>query len=345
MNEQTKEITNKYPRTRFMGSKQKLLGFIYENVKDLDAANVLDAFSGSGCVAYLFKAMGKQVHTNDILKSCYMTSKASIENSQEILNQSDIDFVINKRTKHGAFISRTFKGLYFTDEDNNFLDQAYANIQLFKGIHKKAIALSALARACLKKRPRGIFTYTGMRYDDGRKDLKLSLVEHFVQSTKILNNCVFDNGKKNKSYNRDIFSFKNNDYDLVYIDPPYYSRYSDNDYSRRYHFIEGLMTNWSHVKVNEKTKTKKFNKIYTPFNSIGTTYNAFDKLFDNFKNSIIVVSYSSNSLPKLDEMVQIMKKYKKKVEVAELDHKYSSGTQNGRVLHNKVKEYLFIGKG
>jgi len=27
--------------------------------------------------------------------------------------------------------------------------------------------------------------------------------------------------------------------DLVYIDPPYYSPYSDNEYVRRYHFVDG----------------------------------------------------------------------------------------------------------
>src|SRR3989339_91180 len=344
MNEHIKEKTDKYPRTRFMGSKQKLLDFIYDNVKGLEAESVLDAFSGSGCVGYLFKTMGKQVHTNDMLKSCYITSKATIENKREKLSQQDIDLVINNKTNNDGFISRTFKGLYFNDKENKFLDQAYANIQLLNGSNKKAIALAALSRACLKKRPRGIFTYTGMRYNDGRKDLKLSFTEHFIQSATIINNCVFDNGRDNKSFNKDIFSFTNNGYDLVYIDPPYYSKYSDNDYSRRYHFIEGLMTNWSHVKANDNTKTKKIFKIRTPFDSLDTTYSAFDKLFETFKRSIIIVSYSSNSLPNQEEMVQMMKKHKRKVEVAEFNHKYSSGTQNGRVIHSKVKEYLFIGK-
>mgnify|MGYP000411681329 CR=1 FL=1 len=49
------------------------------------------------------------------------------------------------------------------------------NIAAIRDQYKKAIAMTALIRACTKKRPRGIFTYTGDRYNDGRKDLQKSL--------------------------------------------------------------------------------------------------------------------------------------------------------------------------
>jgi DNA adenine methylase len=68
------------------------------------------------------------------------------------------------------------------------------------------------------------------------------------------------------------------------------------------------------------------------------------KAWNKFKDSIIVVSYSSNSLPSLDQMVALLSKYKK-VEVVQIDHKYSFGNQNHKIENNKntVKEYLFIG--
>ena len=91
-----------------------------------------------------------------------------------------------------------------------------------------------------KKRPRGIFTYTGARYDDGRRDLQLSLEEHFLENVESFNNAVFNNGLENKSFNCDIFAVDVN-VDLVYFDPPYLTSKSDNDYTRRYHFVEGLV--------------------------------------------------------------------------------------------------------
>ena len=65
---------------------------------------------------------------------------------------------------------------------------------------------NSLIRACFKKRPRGIFAYTGNRYDDGRKDLKLSINEHFLLSLDILNKAVFSNHEQNKSLNIHVYN-------------------------------------------------------------------------------------------------------------------------------------------
>ena len=71
---------------------------------------------------------------------------------------------------------------------------------------------------------------------------------------------------------------------------------------------------------------------------------AFDQLFKKFSDSILIVSYSSNSLPTQDEMVAIMAKHKKHVEVVPVDYRYSFGNQSGaRTNRNKVQEYLFLG--
>jgi len=338
-----KKNIEQFPATRFMGSKQKILPFILENVKDFKINKVLDAFSGSGCVGYLFKTMGKEVHSNDFLMYSSTITKATIENNKYTLSKKDVEVLLKINKDHNSFITNTFKEIYFSEEDNQFLDNTYANIILIKNKYKQAIALAALARACIKKRPRGIFTYTGMRYDDGRRDLRLSLKEQFLESVELINASVFDNGKQNKSFNKDVFKLKNESYDLVYIDPPYCSLHSDNDYSRRYHFVEGLMSNWTHVEIDHSTKTKKFPTLKSPFDSKTTVYEAFEKLFEKFKDSILVVSYSSNSLPTLEEMQTIMKKFKSKVIVKELNHKYSFGNQKKGIKNNQVKEYLFIG--
>lgn len=81
---------------------------------------------------------------------------------------------------HG--VSETFKDLYFSDEENDLIDSIRANIKHITDPYKKAIAMSALIRACLKKRPRGIFTYVGHRYDDGRRDLQMTLAEQFMEA-------------------------------------------------------------------------------------------------------------------------------------------------------------------
>src|SRR5699024_904314 len=133
--------------------------------------------------------------------------------------------------------------------------------------------------------------------------------------------------------------------DLVYIDPPYYSPLSDNEYVRRYHFVEGLVKDWHEVDMQWNTKTKKFKNYPTPFSSRTGAYEAFDKLFEKHKDSILIVSYSSNSIPTKDEMLDIMAKYKKNVDVVAVNYKYSFGNQGHKVGNNKnnAEEYLFVG--
>ena len=132
---------------------------------------------------------------------------------------------------------------------------------------------------------------------------------------------------------------------LVYIDPPYYSSFSDNEYVRRYHFVEGIARNWEGVEIQEHTATKKFKSYPTPFSSRKGASEAFDLLFKRFRKNILLVSYSSNSQPTLDEMVSIMAKYKSHVEVVPVDYKYSFANQTHKIGNNKndVKEYLFVG--
>lgn len=337
------ELLANFPGTRYMGSKYKLLPFLWDSIKELEFKSVLDAFSGSGCVSYMLKQKGIEVYSNDFMAFSANVTKAIVENSKTKITQKDIEQLLMTNKGAQDFISTTFKGLYFNDEDNLFLDNLIANINRLKNDYKKSLAYAAITRACMKKRPRGIFTYTGARYDDGRRDLQLSLQEHFLENIDNFNEAVFDNGYTNYSFNKDIFEL-DIDADLVYFDPPYLTAKSDNDYVRRYHFVEGLTKNWNGLEIDFSTKTKKFKKYPSPFDSKLTVNDALDKLFCKFQKSILVVSYSSNSIPTKEEMIEILKRYKENVELKEIDYKYSFGNQNFKVGNNAndVKEYLFI---
>jgi len=336
---------DKYPPTRYMGSKSKLLLQIWDIASQFKFDSVLDLFAGSGIVGYMFKAQGKTVTSNDYMAMSATYAKAMIENNSVILPRSEAQELLieSKATDH--FVSNTFAGLYFSDHDNKLIDILRANITVIDDPYKRAIAMSALIRACIKKRPRGIFTYTGERYDDGRKDLRKSFEEQFLDAVSAVNRSVFDNGKVNKAKNSDAMQLRIDAPDMVYIDPPYYSPYSDNEYVRRYHFVEGLARNWEGVEIQQHTQTKKFKSYPTPFSTRSGAANAFDLLFKKYAGSILIVSYSSNSLPALDEMVSILSKHKKHVEVIPVDYRYSFGNQGNRVGNNKnqVQEYLFVG--
>ncbi len=332
---------HKYPPTRFMGSKSKLLDAIWDVSKDFEFTSVLDLFSGSGVVSYMYKCHGKEVTANDYMAMAATFSKALVENNHILLLPEEVDEVIHDIPNDG-FVERVFSGLYFTDDENSLIDNIRANINQLENPYKRAISMAALVRACTKKRPRGIFTYTGQRYNDGRRDLQKSLEQQFRDAVATINNAVFDNGRENKAIWSDSLALDNTHYDLVYIDPPYYTPKSDNEYVRRYHFVEGLARNWDGVTIQEDTKTKKFKSYPTPFSTRDGAEDAFQTLFRKHAESILVVSYSSNSQPTKEEMVDLLSQVKQNVKVVPVDYTYSFGTRK-TVKRNNVQEYLFVG--
>lgn len=330
-----------------MGSKHRLLEWLHSVLQQLDFQTATDAFSGSGTVSYLLKSMGKQVHANDALNFPSVLSKALIENNATTLSVSDVEELFNykaKRTEE-CFIRNTFRDIFYTPEDLEFLDDIWVGIRQLTSPHKKALTLAALLRACIKRQPRGVFTVSGQgaAYQDGRRDLKLSIKEHFLEQVDCYNQAVFSNGCRNHASQGSVFDCPNQNLDLVYMDPPYVPRSDDNCYMKRYHFLEGISCYWEGQTLMETSKVKKITKPYTPFGHRKDAVEAFEKLFRHFADSTQVLSYSSNAYPDLETLVRLMKKNKKTVEVLRKNHRYHFGT-HATAKRNVVEEYLIIGQ-
>lgn len=333
-----------YPQLRFMGSKHRLLPWLHEIFAQVSFDTALDAFSGSGCVAYLLKSMSKEVTTNDFLNFASVLSTALVENSRDLLRPQDMERLLAEPADPGTFIEETFRGIFFTPDDLRFLDGIWANLRKLRNPHRKAIALSALIRSCVKRQPRGVFTVAGdpERYKDGRRDLRLSLREHFIEQADVFNRGVFDNGRVNRALRGDVFDIEPQGFDLVYMDPPYVPRADDNCYMKRYHFLEGLSCYWQGMTLLENTRVKKIKKPYTPFSYRRDSLDAFDRLFSHFRKSTLALSYSSNGYPDLDVLVRLMRQYKKSVTVFEKEHRYHFGTHSA-VSRSLVHEYVILG--
>ena len=162
----------------------------------------------------------------------------------------------------------------------------WANLDELKSPHKRALALTAAFRACVKKQPRGVFTVTGdlQHYDDGRRDLRLSLRELFLESVQAYNDVIFDNGSKNTALRGDVLQVPPAGIGLVYMDPPYVPRADDNCYIKRYHFLEGLASYWTEpgTEILTDTISHKIAKRHTPFSYRRTAVDAFRAMFPAF---------------------------------------------------------------
>lgn len=325
-----------------MGSKHRLLPWIYSVLSELEFANAADPFTGSGCVAYLLKSMGKRVDASDFLNFPVTLAAATVVNDSEVIDAAAMRRLQAPVRDGPDFIARTFQGVFFTPEDLRFLDRVCVNIEELSTQHQRALARAALLRSCIKKQPRGVFTVTGRRYDDGRRDLRISIEEHFHEQVEIFNRAVFDNGKRHTARRADVFEVDPGGVDLVYLDPPYVPRSDDNCYVKRYHFLEGLSCYWKDLEILSETKVKKIPKRYTPFSYRRTALDAFDRLFQMFRHSIIVLSYSSNAYPDRAQLEAMMHEYKRSVTIHERPHRYHFGTHSA-VERALVSEFLIVG--
>ena len=334
-----------YPELRYMGSKKRLLPWIYQVLDTLDFQTALDPLSGTGCVAYLMKSMGRQVVASDFLNFSSLIARATVENSSRHLDRQTIKRLIDPTPAVNTFIENTFSGVFYTKPDLRFLDRISRNIRQLEDPRDQALAFAALFRSCLKRQPRGVFTVSGNldRYDDGRRDLRLSLEEHFLEQIEVFNNAVFNNGRRNVALRSDIFDLPQRSVDLVYLDPPYVPRSDDNCYIKRYHFLEGLSCYWQGLPIDKSTKVRKIAKRYTPFSYRGTAAEAFDRMFAGFTGSTIVLSYSSNGYPDLAELEAMLRCHKRSVRVFERPHRYHFGTHVG-VNRASVTEYLIVAR-
>ena len=347
------------PSTRFQGSKGKIINWIWQNICSLRFETVLDAFGGTGVLAFWAKLHGKGVVYNDVFRWNYYIGMALIENSDIRLTDSDIDFVLTKHphVEYGDFIQKTFKDIYYLDEENAWLDMAIANIRELEDIYKKAIALSALFQSCLIKRPYNLFHRANlyMRLADVKRRFGNKITwdrpfpYYFRKFVREYNECVFSNGRVCKAMNYDVFDIPDEEeYDLVYIDPPYYSAIrGPTDYYLYYHFLEGLCIYleegpdaWAKLidygrKPRPLRHGTELEKKISPWMKEHTICKAFERVFEKFQDSILVVSYNSEGIPSEEEIIQMLESYKSKVIVKRLRYQYA-------LRPAKAEELLFI---
>jgi adenine-specific DNA-methyltransferase len=330
-----------YPRLRFMGSKYRLAPRLAEVFASLPEGPAVDAFSGSGIVAYTLKASGRSVVANDHLTFAATLTEALVQNADELLDSEDVETICSGSLDGRDFIERTFEGLYFPTDDHRFLDAAWSHIEGLEG-GKRAIAISSLCLAAAWKQPRGVFTITTPRYDDGRRQMRMSLEALFREAVANFNAAVFDQPTATgRSVCGEVFDLDPDGFAVAYLDPPYAPPRDDTCYIKRYHFLEGVATYWRDQEIMWDTKTRKIAKRYTPFAYKRSVRAALDRVFDHFRASALVVSYGSNAALPVEDLETLLRRHKTEVERIEIPHRYAFGT-HGAASRREATEYVLV---
>jgi adenine-specific DNA-methyltransferase len=332
-----------YPRIRYMGSKYRLLPHLAGVFAEAGGGTALDAFSGSGVVSYLLKRQGFAVTANDMLEFPGVLASAVVNNTTR-LTAEDVARITGPAADDRDFIRKTFAGVFFAAGDLAFLDSAWSHISAMTG-DKRALAISALVLSAARKQPRGVFTISGdlSSYDDGRRDLRLSMRDHFTEHVADYNRAVFP-GPPAHVTRQEASQLEGRHYDLVYLDPPYAPPSDDNCYVKRFHFLEGLSRYWDGDTLMMGTRTKKLPKPVTGYSSKRTIIDAFRDTFKRFGDAgAIVLSYGSNALPDKEAIRDLLLEVKRDVEVRAIPHTYHYGTHQA-AARRSADEYIFIAR-
>lgn len=341
-------MSNIFPKTRYQGSKYKLKNWIKDSLINYKFETVLDAFSGTSSIGYLFKEMNKTIYSNDILSFNYYIAKALIENNNELITEKDYKNIIIKQDNidYKYFIKNTFQDIYYLDYENEWLDIVIQNILNLNNEYKQAMFLWALYQSCIIKRPYNLFHRKNLSIRT--KDIERSFGNkttwdksfelHFKFFIDEINKAIFDNNKNNKAYSEDIFNLDVK-VDLIYLDPPYIPKKGTlTKYKDFYHFLDGLTNydNW-HNMIDYTSINKKLNSNYNIFEDKHKILNGFETLINKYKDSIIVISYRDDGIPSIEDISNLLILNNKKVEIKTIDYKYVLSK------NNNSKEVLIIG--
>ena len=316
--EDTKYLDYKFPEPQYLGAKHIHRGWIAQFIPE-DVSTVLDAFSGSQSIAYMFKQLGKKVITNDFLSFNNSIGKALIQNSLNKLDPSDLEILFSNNDNPSRFnlIEDLYSDLFFLAEEAAFADSFRSNVHKLSSQYKQALALSIMCRSMTRKVTMGHFAHTqALAYASDpirikrNRSLIRPLKDIFLDLLPEYNAAVFDNSKDNISYNKNILDLlpilKN--VDLVYFDPPYCNSHAD--YQSFYHLLETYVEYWKDKQfVNGTIRYEP--KRYSGFDKNSEAISNLQLMFERATHiPTWLVSYNDRSYPDIETMVNLIKPYR-----------------------------------
>ena len=316
--EDTKYLDYKVPEPQYVGAKHIHRGWIAQFIP-ADVSTVLDAFSGSQSIAYMFKQLGKKVITNDFLSFNNSIGKALIENSCNKLDTSDLEILFSNNDNPSKFnlIGDLYSDLFFLSEEAAFADSFRSNVHKLSNQYKQALALSIMCRSMTRKVTMGHFAHTqALAYASDpirikrNRSLIRPLKDIFLDLLPEYNAAVFDNSKDNISYNKNILDLLPilQNVDLVYFDPPYCNSHAD--YQSFYHLLETYVEYWKDKRFVNGTKRYE-PKRYSGFDKNSEAISNLQLMFERATHiPTWLVSYNDRSYPDIETMVNLIKPYR-----------------------------------
>lgn len=296
-------------------------------------------------VSLLLRYLGKSVDSNDCQLFNQTTARVFLGLSSDKLRNFHINDELLKALtippEGGRHLVRDiYDGIFFTKEENIQIDNFCQNIDFFDPLERD-ILIYAVGQALMKKRPYNLFhrANLSMRQKDVKRSFgnavtwETSIYDHACKGISELRKFHFQNdlpaGKVFGVNTRNLSPLPEN-YDLIYLDPPYLnSRAQGVDYSDFYGFLDGLcdysLFETGDTKYPHKPIAKKECNWLRPDSAL----NELTEICKKWRSSVIFFSYRSDGLPTPDEAKEVLALGGRKVEIHSCgEYKYALSTTN-----------------
>jgi len=354
---------------KYTGSKREILPVLLELIKPLKVKTVLDGFSGTTRVSQALKQAGYTVYANDIADwskvfgECYLLNRKPANYYLPLINHLN-----NLPGKYGWFsenyggepnggsaIQKDGRKRIWQLHNTKKLDAIREEIdKIAKGEIEKSVLLTSLIIAMDK-----VDSSVGHQVSYLKKWAPRAYNTMKMEVPRL----IIDD-KQHQVYQKDIFDLVNDiEVDLAYYDPPYGSSNelmppSRVRYASYYHI-------WKTICLNDKPKLVGVanrredvgdtisGSIFEEFrkNDEGQyiVIEAIEKLIKNTPAKYVVLSYNNNGRATFKAILEILKAFKKRFSVIEMDYKKNVMATITRTTNEWIndsngrnKEYLFL---
>lgn len=302
-----------FPATRYQGSKRKLVGPMAEVFSKLQFHTALDLFSGTGSVTLLLRQLGKVVDANDYLDFNRAVAELFITATRSQLAPLQPKAELNDLLGHrdlncGSLVEDHYEGIFFKTHENRQIDQFCHNVRSVDTF-RRLVYTYAVGQALMKKRPYNLFHRANldMRLKEVKRSFgnavtwETSIADHATKAVLELIRFPFNDNQAPGRAFAEHASFPSqlpNDYDLVYVDPPYLNgKGVETNYSNFYGFLNGL---WNYELFAQGDSLYPHKPLLLEDSGWRTEQSALEQIESYAKKwteSIIFMSYRSDGVP------------------------------------------------
>ena len=334
----------------YIGNKRKLLVdiFCFLDENNIEFESVLDLFSGSSYVSMAMKLMDKKVISNDLLSCSCLNAIAFVANKDIKIVRENLDFLFQNESNQTWTIDNKYLNR-FDKEEIKIISNYYNNAYLKWG-HPLASTRSALAIVHMQNY---IIEncFVGGRLNSGQILAKYdhrinharnkgcnmfsSGIDFSFKGMKIIDPIYPEDSNEHFCYNMDATELLKHikpNVDLCYIDPPYGG--SQSDYSFMYSFFE---ENIHRQPYDDIVKGMIGDKRYVNKKNYEENFDELIKGSSYIPR--LLISYNNSSWADIDKIEEVIKRYRKKVVVKDLEYEYNYRDSDKK---NKSVEYLIL---